>query len=190
MGATDTDLHEVIDHYLANAAGPDVSCALAALDPGRGADDSPITPLARALALTEGSAQTANVWHDSLRGRDVLVVGEFPPYILEDLLADGISLTQIHPPHEGTRTPPHFHHLTPLGLRGLSSLQELAGVRCDVMLVHGAVVGDEVRVSPLVPIVLRMFPEAERHLAADDQVAPHMLVSVPHAGFRRVALFL
>lgn len=186
MGATEEDLHVVIDQHGAEMTAYDTSDTPTARDPGRGTADNPINPLDRAVAISQAYDVAEQLWRSSLRNKDIVVAGEFPPHFLEDLLADDVTVTQIHPAHEGHFGPPHFHHLASFGLRGITSLHELADANCDAVMIHGAVIGNEVRVSPLVPIVLRMFPNAEKHLLQDDHIAPHMIVRVPYQGFRHI----
>lgn len=186
MGATDDDLHAVIDAHIQNDLEPATAAAMAAADPGRGTVEEPVTPIDRAFALFQAANQANAAWRESLRGKSVIIAGEFPPHVMDDLLDEGIQLTQIHPlDHEGY-PPPHFYHHEPRGLRGISSLQDLAAVPCDTVLLCGAAAGDQVRVSTLVPIVLRMFPEADVQLLEANDLAPHMTAAVPDSGFKRV----
>src|SRR5437763_9187453 len=98
MGASLEDLHAVIDGFMAGMGDREVMPRIAASDPGRRSD-----PAARARALFEASDAARRDWIAGLRGKSVLAAGQFPPHILEELLASGIALTQIHPPtHDGT----------------------------------------------------------------------------------------
>jgi hypothetical protein len=188
MGASEADVHDVIDHHLAEIAGGDSD--LMARDPGRGPEASPISAVDRARAIADACHDAEDAWLASLRSKRLLVAGEFPPHMIEGLLAYGVDVTQIHPPHDGRFGPPHFHHLGPLGLRGLTTLLELAQIQVDVVLVHGAFDGKDVHVSPIVPIILRMYPDAERHLLLDDHVAPHMIARISGDGFKNISTAL
>lgn len=159
-------------------------------DPGRGTEDLPVSALDRAAAISKACDEAEAAWRAALINKNILVAGEFPPHILEQLLAEDIAVAQIHPAHDGGFAPAHFHHLAPYGLKGFISLHDLAEIQCDIVLVHGTVIGSAIRVSPLVPIVLRMFPQAERYLLPDDHVAPHMIARTPHDGFRNVGISL
>lgn len=190
MGATEDDLHEVIDSYVFEMKALTPSPGLAPTDPGRGTAERPVDALARARALSDDQTAAENAWRDSLIGKRVLVAGEFPPHLLEEMLYAGIRVTQMHAPTEHGDTPPHFHHLAPLGLRGVTTLQEITGAEFDALLVHGAVVegGAKILVAAIVPVVSRMLPHAERHVLESDHVAPHMLFHVAAEGFKHIPL--
>lgn len=181
MGALPEDLHGVIDGFLAGVGAPDATARVTAIDPGRRVD-----PATRAQVLFEASDASRRDWIAGLRGKSVLAAGQFPPHLLEELLAGGIAVTQIHPPAHDGGIPPHFRHLAVYGMRGVTDLQDLATVRADVILVHGALDGSAVRVSSLVPIVLRLFPAAEVQVADADHLAPHMVFTLAGARFTRV----
>lgn len=187
MGASQEALHEIIDQHVREMIehGFDISTAH---EFGQGTEAHPVDALNRARAIAEALHESEDAWRSSLTGKHVLVAGEFPPHLLEELLDANIKVTQLHPAHDGDFDPPHFHHLAVYGLRGITSLHDLANIECDSVLVHGVEVGTEIRVSALVPIVLRMFPNAEKHLLSDDHIAPHMIARIPRNGFRRVSL--
>lgn len=176
MGASDNDLHAVLDRYV-TASG------ISTTDPGRGAPELAVNPFDRYRAVLVSVERAVDECLAALRNKEILVAGEFPPHLLDELLHDGAMVTQIHPlTHHGDK-PPHFRHLARFGLRGLIDLQDLATTSFDIVLIHGSKNGDRVSVSPLVPIVLQMFQGAEIYLLDDDCFAPHMLVVITDSGF-------
>jgi hypothetical protein len=186
MGAADSDLHDVIDTYIASVTGQPGAEGFAAADPGRGDKDTVRTPTARAFALLGACERARDEWMESLRGRRVLAAGEFPPHLLAELLAGGITVTQLHPAGPDGEAPPHFYHLATYGFRGATSLPELAEEEFDVVLVHGAADYGTIRISAIARIAVRMFPGAAVQLLPAEHVAPHMLATLDDASVTRI----
>ena len=87
-----------------------------------------------------------------------MVAGEFPPHILDYLLdRPGSRVTQFHPPGPHGQLPPHFCHLAPHGLVGITSIQKLADIDAQMLLFEAFEDDNILLVSPYVPLALRMF---------------------------------
>lgn len=179
MGAEDGDLHAVIDAF--ERIGSRNGQAATAGE-GEVHDD----PMQRALAIAAAYSNAVETFAEGARGKSIIVAGEFPPHVLEPLLRDGLTLTQLHPPSPHGDRPPHFHHLRTEGFRGVCSLAELDGKDYDMVLFHGHQKDGTLLVSPLVPIVFRLFPQAEHHLLEAEHVAPHMLIGIPDDNHSRL----
>src|ERR1039458_608653 len=97
-------------------------------------------------------------WMTNMVNKDVLVIAEFPPHLLEWMLRSGIKITQIHPPTPEGDMPAHFYHLARRGLRGVIDFRGITEATVEMMLFEGVRHADLVYVSPLVPVTIRMFP--------------------------------
>ncbi len=189
MGASDDDLHALIDNEAEQLISrtsnrPELGIS----DPGRGDRENPVDPMERARTLLRHARKAEQRWIGRLGGKEVLIVAEFPPHILHHMLRFGIKVTQIHPPTPEGDPPPHFYHLP--DLKGVLDFKGLAELTVDVLLFEGLRDADGVYyVSPIVPVALRMFPDAEVAVLNAHHRAPHMSVSINDKGFKCIPNF-
>jgi len=183
MGASNADLHDVIDQHV-------VTSAVFEGDPGCGSAEVPIDPLDRCRALVCEMEREVNEFHAIVKEKHVLAAGEFPSKLLEELLLQDVFVTQIHPFTPHGDVPPHFYHLARRGLRGLTNLQDLVPLQFDAVIFHGSKQGETVNVSMLVPVVLRMFQDAQFYLLDDKYPAHYMSVVIADPGFAPLPLQL
>jgi hypothetical protein len=179
MGADDKDIHDLIDSEAELLNGPD-----AAVDPGRG-----VGALDRARMILRSARSAEENWMTNMVNKDVLVIAEFPPHLLERMLRSGIKITQIHPPTPEGDMPAHFYHLARRGLRGVIDFRGITEATVEMMLFEGVRHADLVYVSPLVPVTIRMFPNVAVAMLDTEHRAPHMSVAISDKGFARIPTF-
>ena len=184
MGADDKDLHDLIDSETEMLNGRNAARADTAVDPGRA-----VGALDRARMILRNARTAEEGWMTDMAGKDVLVVAEFPPHLLDRMLRSGVNITQIHPPTPEGDTPPHFYHLSRRGLRGVIDFKALAETAVEMLLFEGVRHSGLVYVSPLVPVTIRMFPDVPVAMLDAEHRAPHMSVAIADKSFARIPTF-
>ena len=185
------ELHNVIDQEIRSCVPQSEDGAIRSCDPGRGTPEHPVNPFTRAAALESEIRQMGDRLVNHLGKQRVVVAGEFPPHVLDQLLDHPqSSILQIHPPGPHGHLPPHFHHLAGRGFQGATSLQKIVGLQAETVLFEAYAKGGLLAVSPFVPLVLRMFPNAKTLVLESEDRAPHMTEEIEDSGFQRlVGLF-
>jgi len=178
MGATDADLHRIID-MLSTRLTPDTSQQID--------QDDEAAPMKRAALLISACLSTVNEILTPLKGTNVVIAGEFPPHLIEFLLSSLGSVVQFHPPSHGFGGPPHFRHLAPQGLRGITDLRDMPD-DISAVIVHAVINGSKLLVSPLLPLLLQARPSIPRFVVEAHHAAPHHQWTVPYEGFTLLPL--
>ena len=186
MGATAEDLHEVIESEISGASDRAFQERIGAVDPGRTKNGVTVDPLVRARVLDGEFDRASGEFFQSLAAKTILVAGEFPHHVIESVLHLGANVVQIHPPTPHGHTPPHFEDLAESGFTGITHFEELDNTTFDVVLFEGCVKGDELYVSALVKIALRLFPNCQVAVLEVHHRAPHMVVTIPGSGLFRL----
>ena len=182
-------LHDLEDEFLPDVSVQTGICLAELRDPGRlGEEGAPIDPVRRAMAVDDALAAAGSAWLDSLARESVLVLGEFPPHILDVLLAVDLSLTQVHEPGPHGTLPPHFQRLAPLGLVGISDALAVVVSDYSLILFHAFADGDVLWTSDLVPALLARSANVPVQVLISDHRAPHCRVRIPDASYARIPI--
>lgn len=106
---------------------------------------------------------------------NVLIAGEMPPHVIEELLHTGARITQTHPIGAHGDYPPHFRHFERNfpNFSKAGAPDELMNSSVTIIAAHAYRAGTELLVTRHTSFAARIWPQASLLIFLADHRAPH-----------------